>query len=56
MGIRSFFKTTITLFKLARKPTREELSISIRITLLGIAVLGTIGFIIRFLALAFQVA
>ena len=54
--MRSFFKNTVTLLKLARKPSREELSISIRITLLGIAILGIIGFIIRFIALAFQAA
>ncbi|HID05235.1 MAG TPA: protein translocase SEC61 complex subunit gamma [Candidatus Caldiarchaeum subterraneum] len=54
MGIVGFLKTTVTLLKLAKKPRREELSISLRITLLGIAILGMIGFIIKFIALAFQ--
>ena len=54
MGVKEFLKTVATLFKLAKKPSREEISISLRITLLGVAVLGLIGFIIRFIALAFQ--
>ena len=54
MKIKEFLKTTATLLKLARKPGREEISISLRVTLLGIAILGMIGFIIRFIALAFQ--
>ncbi|MEM1945710.1 MAG: protein translocase SEC61 complex subunit gamma [Candidatus Caldarchaeum sp.] len=56
MGIRSFLKSTVTLFRMARKPSRKEYSITLRITLLGLAIIGMIAFIIRFLALAFQAA
>lgn len=42
------------MFKVASRPSREELSLSLRITLLGVAVMGTIAFIIRFLLLSIQ--
>ncbi|MDJ0270054.1 MAG: protein translocase SEC61 complex subunit gamma [Aigarchaeota archaeon] len=52
MGLKSFLKSAATLLKLAKKPTWEEFSISMRITLLGVAIVGLIAFIIRFLAIA----
>ncbi|MCF8884385.1 MAG: protein translocase SEC61 complex subunit gamma [Nitrososphaerota archaeon] len=54
MGIKEFFKNVVNLFKLARKPGKDELLLAIRITLLGVAVIGFIAFLIRFLALAIQ--
>ncbi len=54
MGLRDFLKSTVTLFRLARKPTRREFMLALRITLLGVSVIGLIAFIIRFLALALQ--
>ncbi|MEM2237483.1 MAG: protein translocase SEC61 complex subunit gamma [Candidatus Caldarchaeum sp.] len=56
MGLLSFIKSTVTLFKMARKPSRKEYSVTLRITLLGLGIIGLIAFIIRFLALAFQAA
>jgi protein translocase SEC61 complex gamma subunit len=55
MGLVSFLKNTVTLLKMARKPSGREYSITLRITLLGLAIIGLIAFLIRFLALAFQV-
>jgi len=55
MGLASFIKNTITLLKMAKKPSGREYSITLRITLLGLGIIGLISFIIRFLALAFQV-
>ncbi|MEM3032482.1 MAG: protein translocase SEC61 complex subunit gamma [Nitrososphaerota archaeon] len=54
MGIIGFFKSSFTLLKLARKPSQKEYSITLRITLLGIGIMGLLAFIIRFVALAFQ--
>jgi len=54
MGLVSFIKSTINLLKLARKPSQKEYSITLRIVLLGIAILGLLTFIIRFVALVFQ--
>ncbi|MEN2974042.1 MAG: protein translocase SEC61 complex subunit gamma [Candidatus Caldarchaeales archaeon] len=54
MGIREFIKDSLTLFKLARKPARNEFLLALRITLLGVGIIGVIAFIIRFVALAIQ--
>ena len=54
MGLKDFVKSVITLLKLARKPGRKEFMLALRITLLGVSVIGLIAFIIRFVALALQ--
>lgn len=54
MGLKEFFKNSITLFRLARKPSKNEFLLALRITLIGLAVIGVIAFIIRFVALAIQ--
>ncbi|MCS7132246.1 MAG: protein translocase SEC61 complex subunit gamma [Nitrososphaeria archaeon] len=54
MGLREFFKSMVVTIKLARKPTRHEFLMAIRITLIGIAAIGGITFIIKFLALVIQ--
>ncbi|MCS6784112.1 MAG: protein translocase SEC61 complex subunit gamma [Candidatus Caldarchaeum sp.] len=56
MGVISFIKSAVTLLKTAKKPTAKEYNITLRITLLGLAIIGTLTFLIRFLALAFQPA
>jgi preprotein translocase subunit Sss1 len=38
------------MFKLAKKPGRSELWLSIKICLLGITVIGVLGFIIKFIS------
>ncbi|MCL7387740.1 MAG: protein translocase SEC61 complex subunit gamma [Thaumarchaeota archaeon] len=40
--------------KVAKKPSREEFTVILKITFLGILVLGAIAFIVRFVALALQ--
>ena len=53
MGIKSWlqqaFKKTL---KLAVKPGREELWLSIKISLLGIGAVGLIGFVVKLLSYA----
>ncbi|MEM0440106.1 MAG: protein translocase SEC61 complex subunit gamma [Candidatus Caldarchaeum sp.] len=56
MGLVSFLKSAVTMLKMARKPSSKEYTITLRITLLGLAIIGIITFLIRFLALAFQPA
>ncbi len=48
MDLIGFIKNTITLLKMAKKPSGREYSITLR-NLFGLAIIG-------FLALAFQVA
>jgi len=54
MGLRGFFKSSAVMLKLARKPSRKEFFLALKITLLGVAIIGLIAFIIRFAAIAIQ--
>lgn len=55
MGISDFLKNVRRLLKLAKKPTGKELKLSIRISVLGILVIGFIAFLIRLIfALLFR--
>jgi len=47
LGLRSFFTAASRLLKLATKPGRTELWLSIKICFLGTIVIGGIGFIIQ---------
>ena len=51
MGLRSFLSSCSRLLKMARKPSRSELWLSLKICFIGIAAVGGIGFIISFIAL-----
>jgi protein translocase SEC61 complex gamma subunit len=50
MGLRSFISSVQRLLKLAIKPGRSELWLSIKICFLGIVVVGALGFIIKMIA------
>ncbi len=50
MGIRSWLDQAARTLKLSQKPDREELWLSIKISLLGIGAVGLIGFVIRLMA------
>ncbi len=54
MGLRSFLSSARRLMRLAKKPGREELWISIRICILGVIVIGVIGYIIKIVASLMQ--
>lgn len=54
MGIRSFFSSAAKMLKLAKKPGRDELWLSIKICVLGVALIGAVGFIIKFLSATLQ--
>jgi preprotein translocase subunit Sss1 len=47
MGIRSWLTQAARTLKLAVKPGRSELWLSIKISVLGIGVIGLVGFIIK---------
>ena len=47
MAISSFFKSMIQTLKLTRKSDRQEFTLYLKLVLLGIAVVGVIGFIIQ---------
>jgi protein translocase SEC61 complex gamma subunit len=50
MGIRDWLSQAARTLKLASKPDREELWLSIKITVLGMGAVGLIGFVIRLIA------
>ena len=50
MGFTSFLSSTRRLVKLAKKPGRDELWISIRISLLGVIVVGAVGYVIKIIS------
>jgi len=52
MGIKSWVTQAGRTLKLANKPGREELWLSIKISLLGIGLVGVIGFVIKLLSYA----
>jgi len=52
MGLRSFLKSCSRLLRLATKPSRSELWLSIKICFLGIIVIGGVGFIILLISMA----
>ncbi|MEX2701651.1 MAG: protein translocase SEC61 complex subunit gamma [Candidatus Baldrarchaeia archaeon] len=55
MDIESFLRNVRRLLKLAKKPTGEELKLSIRISVIGILIIGLIAFLIRLIfALLFR--
>jgi protein translocase SEC61 complex gamma subunit len=52
MGLRSFLKSCSRLLRLAKKPSRSELWLSIKICFLGTAAIGGIGFIVLIISMA----
>ncbi|MGA2386118.1 MAG: protein translocase SEC61 complex subunit gamma [Candidatus Bathyarchaeia archaeon] len=52
MGIQSWLQQAGRTLKLAIKPGREELWLSIKISLLGIGIIGVIGYVIKLLSWA----
>ena len=50
MGLKSFFQSASRLLKLATKPGRTELWLSIKICFLGVIAIGGIGFIIKLIS------
>ncbi|MEM1737589.1 MAG: protein translocase SEC61 complex subunit gamma [Nitrososphaerota archaeon] len=54
MGLRGFLRSAATTIKLARKPTRGEFTQAMKIVAIGVAAIGLITFVIKFLALVIQ--
>jgi len=47
MGVGDFINESRRILKLATKPTRKELWLSIRVSLLGLVLVGVLSFIIQ---------
>jgi protein translocase SEC61 complex gamma subunit len=54
LGIREFFASFKRLTKIITKPSRKEIWVSIKVGVIGITIIGVLGFIIKFLATMLQ--
>jgi len=50
MGLRSFLNSASRILKLAKKPGREELWLSVKICFLGVLVIGVLGYVIKLIS------
>jgi len=50
LGFSSFLKSCARLLRLSKKPGRSELWLSVKICLLGVLLIGLIGFVIRIIS------
>jgi len=49
MGVRDFLKSAEAIARLAHKSDRDEFTLYLKLVALGVAVVGTIGFLIKLL-------
>jgi protein translocase SEC61 complex gamma subunit len=54
MGLRSFLAQAARTLKLAVKPGRSEVWLSVKICFMGIGLIGIIGFVIKLLSSVLQ--
>ena len=47
MGVSAFFRNAMAIFRLSHKSDRQEFSLYLRLVLIGVGVVGTIGFLIK---------
>jgi protein translocase SEC61 complex gamma subunit len=53
MGFRDFLRSSEAIFRLAHKSDRDEFTLYLKLVTLGIAVVGTIGFLIKLMGSIF---
>jgi protein translocase SEC61 complex gamma subunit len=53
MGVRDFLRSAAAIFRLAHKSDRDEFMLYLKLVALGIALVGTIGFLIKLVGNAF---
>jgi protein translocase SEC61 complex gamma subunit len=51
LAARNFLSSARRLLRVTTRPTREELSLMVKIMILGIAIVGGLGFVVRILFL-----
>ncbi|HZW84913.1 MAG TPA: protein translocase SEC61 complex subunit gamma [Nitrososphaerales archaeon] len=49
MGVGDFFKSAAAIFRLAHKSDRDEFTLYLKLVAIGVAVVGTIGFLVKLL-------
>ena len=51
MNVREFIDSVRRLLHVTTKPSRDEISLMVKISFLGVAIVGSLGFVIRVLFL-----
>ncbi len=51
MNVSEFIDSTKRLLHVTTKPSRDEISLMVKISFLGVAIVGSLGFVIRVLFL-----
>jgi len=51
LNLREFIDSTRRLLLVTTKPSRDEVSLMVKISFLGVAIVGSLGFVIRVLFL-----
>ncbi|MDH5770223.1 MAG: protein translocase SEC61 complex subunit gamma [Candidatus Bathyarchaeota archaeon] len=54
LSLRSFLSQCKRLLRLSKKPTRREIWLFIKILLIGLAIIGITGFVIRLISSMFM--
>jgi protein translocase SEC61 complex gamma subunit len=54
LNVREFIDSTRRLLHVTTKPSRDEVSLMVKISFLGVVIVGSLGFIIRVLFLFFN--
>jgi len=54
VGLRDFLTSFKRLTKIVKKPSNQELWASIKVSIIGMTIIGVIGFVIKFLATMLQ--
>ena len=50
LGIKSLIHAMVSTLRMSKKSGKEEFLLYLRLVLLGVAVVGTVGFIIQYIA------
>ncbi|MEM2875807.1 MAG: protein translocase SEC61 complex subunit gamma [Candidatus Bathyarchaeia archaeon] len=50
LGLKTFIQSCARLLKMSKKPGKREFWLSIKISLLGVLLIGVVGFIIKFIS------
>jgi len=52
MGARDFIRSMGSVIRLSKKSDRDQFVLYLKLVLLGVAVVGTLGFLIKFISTA----
>ena len=50
MSLRDFLKSMGSVIRLSKKSDRDQFMLYLKLVLLGVAVVGTVGFLIKFIS------